>query len=83
MPHRWLTSFLWIPVTPAITAFGCNGWGDENDGGAAQAIGCDDGGDRNDGGAAQAIGCDDGGDENDGAASPLLPAAYGAPRRQE
>ena len=52
-------------------------------GGAAQAIGCDDGGDENDGGAAQAIGCDDGGDENDGAASPLLPAAYGAPRRQE
>ena len=25
--------FLWIPVTPVITAFGCNDWGDENDGG--------------------------------------------------
>ncbi len=28
-----LLSFLWIPVTPVITADGCNDWGDENDGG--------------------------------------------------
>ena len=23
----------WIPVTPVITAIGCDDWGDENDGG--------------------------------------------------
>ena len=29
---RWLPLFLWIPVTPVITADGCNDWGGENDG---------------------------------------------------
>ena len=27
-----LTLFLWIPDPPAITADGCDDWGDENDG---------------------------------------------------
>ena len=29
---------LWIPVTPVITADGCNDWGDENDGGRPKPV---------------------------------------------
>ena len=32
---RVAASFLWIPVTPVITAIGCDDWGDENDGAEA------------------------------------------------
>ena len=35
-PFRRLAPPLWIPVTPVITADGCDDWDDENDGAEAR-----------------------------------------------